>query len=568
MKNQTDKKIILGKEEWCGLPEIGLPAVKARIDSGAKTSSLHAFNIHPFEEKGKKYVHFDIHPIQDNRKVIQSCRGLVVDKRDVKSSSGEKEKRLVIKTLVRLSDEEWEIEITLTNRDTMGYRMLIGREAIKGRVLIDPERSFCLGTIDEGKVETYYRSVKPRKDGLRIVLLATNPELYSNKRIMEAGEERGHEMHFVRIRQCYMNISSLQPEVRYRGEELLDEVDAVIPRIRPSMTFYGCALTRQFQSVGAFCLNNSVSISRSRDKLHSLQILSNSGIPMPTTGFANSPVDTANIIKMVGGAPLVIKLLEGTQGKGVVLAETNKAAESVIDAFKSLRANILVQEFIKEADGKDIRCFVIDGKVVGSVQREAAAGEFRANLHSGGTASSVKVTAQERKIAINAAKAMGLKVAGVDIIRSNQGPKVLEINSSPGLQGIEEITGKDVAGLMIESKEFKNKNQDRGLIPSPSFSLLSISFPFFPLSFPQKRESSIQINHAMKLWIMCQTRNDFKQEQMSRILIFSCCLYESITPWKACPLEMEIKIQPPLFFKQLLNRLNKPKGRFLPPHSI
>ncbi len=446
-------KIVIGKEEWCALPELGLPAVKARIDSGAKTSSLHAFNIHPFEENGKKYVHFDIHPIQDNRKIIQSCRGLVVDRRSVKSSSGEKENRHVIKTPVTLGEETWDIEVTLTNRDSMGYRMLLGREAMKERVLIDPDTSFCAGERDDDEVKTYYNAVQPQKSGLKIALLASNPDLYSNKRIMEAGEERGHEMRFINIRQCYMNISASSPEVHYRGGELLEGVDAIIPRIKPSMTFYGCAVARQFQSVGAFCLNDSVSVARSRDKLRSLQLLSSSGIPMPTTGFANSPVDTKDIIKMVGGAPLVVKLLEGTQGKGVVLAETNKAAESVINAFKSLRANILVQEFIKEAQGKDIRCFVIDGKVVGSIQREAAAGEFRANLHLGGTASTVKITAEERKIAVNAAKAMGLKVAGVDIIRANDGPKVLEINSSPGLEGIEEITGKDVAGLMIESIE-------------------------------------------------------------------------------------------------------------------
>ena len=446
-------KTIIGKEEWCGLPELGLPAIKARIDSGAKTSSLHAFNIHSFEEEGRKYVHFDIRPIQNNRKIIQSCRGLVVDRRDVRSSSGEKERRHVIKTPVKIGEDVWEIEVTLTNRDAMGYRMLLGREAMKGRVLIDPDASFCLGTLEDRDAEKYY-SVRPAdKSGLKIALLASNPALYSNKRIMEAGEERGHEMRFINIRQSYMNISALSPEVHYRGGELLENIDAVIPRIKPSMTFYGCAVARQFQSIGAFCLNDSTSVTSSRDKLRSLQLLSEHGIPMPTTGFANSPVDTSEIIKMVGGAPLVIKLLEGTQGKGVVLAETNKAAESVINAFKSLQANILVQEFIKEAQGKDIRCFVIDGKVVGSIQREAAAGDFRANLHLGGTASAVKITAEERRIAVQAAKAMGLKVAGVDIIRSKDGPKVLEINSSPGLEGIEDITHKDVAGMMIECIE-------------------------------------------------------------------------------------------------------------------
>lgn len=446
-------KIVIGKEEWCRLPDLGLPAIKARIDSGAKTSSLHAFNIHSFEENGEKYVHFDIHPIQDNRKVIQSCRGRVVDRRSVKSSSGEKERRHVIKTPIKVGEQTWEIEVTLTNRDSMGYRMLIGREAMANRVLIDPDSSFCLGTIPEDEVKQYYHESVQKKSGLKIGILASNPDLYSNKRLIEAGEERGHEMRFINIRQCYMNISASQPEIYYRGGEDLEYLDAVIPRIKPAMTFYGCAVARHFQSLGVYCLNDSVSISRSRDKLRSLQLLSMKKVPMPTTGFANSPAETNEIIRMVGGAPLVIKLLEGTQGKGVVLAETKKAAESVINAFKSLQANILVQEFIQEAGGKDIRCFVIDGKVVGSIQREAVAGEFRANLHLGGVASSVRITAEERRIAINAAKVMGLKVAGVDIIRSREGPKVLEINSSPGLEGIEDITGKDVAGLMVECIE-------------------------------------------------------------------------------------------------------------------
>ncbi len=456
-----EKRIIIGKEEWCALPELGLPMIKARIDSGAKTSSLHAFNIHPFEEDGKKHVRFDIHPLQGNRKAIQSCRAAVVGKREVKSSSGVKERRLLIRTPVSLGDESWEIEITLANRDSMGYRMLFGREAMKERVLIDPDSSFCLGVIDEQKVQKQYQAVQPGKDSLNIVLLASNPLLYSNKRIMEAGEELGHVMRFINISQCYINISSSNPQVRYRGgEQLL--ADAVIPRIKPSMTFYGCAVTQQFLSTGAYCLNDSISITRSRDKLRSLQILSNNGILMPTTGFANSPVDTVEIIKMAGGAPVIIKLLEGTQGRGVVLAETSKAAESVINAFKSLRANILVQEFISEANGKDIRCFVIDGKVVGSIGREAAAGEFRANLHLGGTAHEIKVTAAERKIAIRAAKAMGLKAAGVDMIRSKDGSKVLEINSSPGLEGIESTTGKDIAKLMIKCVE-KHVNGKKGL---------------------------------------------------------------------------------------------------------
>jgi ribosomal protein S6--L-glutamate ligase len=449
----SGERVVIGSEEWCGLPALGLPAIKARVDSGAKTSALHAFNIETFEEGGARQVRFDIHPVQGNRRVVQSCCAPLVARRSVRSSSGDKERRPVIRTPLELGGQTWDIEITLSNRDSMGYRMLLGREAMAGRALIDPDTALVLGDRDEGAVCRYYHEVAPGRDALDIVVLASNPDLYSNQRLMEAGEERGHRMRFVNIRQCYMNICADQPAIHYRGEKNLGSVDAVIPRIRPSMTFYGCAVVRQFQSMGAACLNDSVAIARARDKLRCLQMLAANGVPMPATGFANSPSDTADIIRVVGGAPVVIKLLEGAQGRGVVLAETGKAAESVINAFKSLHANILVQQFVREADGRDLRCFVVDGKVVGTMERVAAPGEFRANLHLGGQAQAVRATPEERKIALAAAKVLGLKVAGVDIIRSRVGPLVLEVNASPGLQGIEAVTGKDVAGLMIEAAE-------------------------------------------------------------------------------------------------------------------
>ena len=322
--------------------------------------------------------------------------------------------------------------------------MLLGREAMSGRILVDPAQQFLLGQPSSDTLKEIYKNSEKAPSGLRIGLLASNPELYSNKRIMEAGEMRGHEMHFLNIKECYIKLDAKTPEIHYRGGKILNQFDAIIPRIRPSITFYGCALTRQFEALKVFCLNSATAITQSRDKLYSLQLLLNSGIDIPTTGFANSPLDTDDLIKMVGGSPLIIKLLEGTQGKGVVLAETKKAAESVINAFKSLNANILVQEFIKEANGKDLRLFVVDGKVV-------------ANIHLGGTASVIKATPEEKKIAIKAAKAMDLKVAGVDIIRSSKGPLLLEVNSSPGLEGIETATNKDIAGEMIKAieKNFK-----------------------------------------------------------------------------------------------------------------
>ena len=452
-------KIILGSEEWCSLPELGIPTIKARVDSGAKTSALHAINIAPFLKEGQNWVKFDINPIQNNVKTIIHCEAPLIDKRVVKSSSGFREQRYVIQTSVEIGNSKWLIEMTLTNRDSMGFRMLLGREAMSGRVLVDPEEQYLLGQPTPDNLKEVYKNSEKASSGLRIGLLASNPELYSNKRIMEAGEMRGHEMHFLNIKECYMKLDATTPEIHYRGGIILNKFDAIIPRIRPSITFYGCALTRQFEALNVYCLNSAAAITQSRDKLFSLQLLLQSGVAIPTTGFANSPLDTNDLIKMVGGPPLIVKLLEGTQGKGVVMAETKKAAESVINAFKSLNANILVQEFIKEADGKDLRLFVVDGKVVATIQREAMPGEFRANIHLGGTASVIKPTADEKRIAIRAAKAMDLRVAGVDIIRSAKGPLLLEVNSSPGLEGIEGATNKDIAGEMILAieKNFKLK---------------------------------------------------------------------------------------------------------------
>ncbi len=291
---------------------------------------------------------------------------------------------------------------------------------------------------------------------MKIALLSRNKNLYSTRRLVEAAEQSGHRTQVIDVLRCYMNIASHKPTIHYRGEELTG-FDAVIPRIGASVTFYGTSVLRQFEMGGVYPLNESVAISRSRDKLRSLQLLSRKGIGMPVTGFANKPDDIKDLIKMVGGAPLVIKLLQGTQGIGVVLAETQKAAESVIEGFMGVGADILVQEYIKEAGGADIRCFVIGGKVVAAMKRQAQPGEFRSNLHRGGNASLIRITPEERSTAVRAAKIMGLNVAGVDLLRSNHGPVVMEVNSSPGLEGIEDATGRDVAGAIITFIENNSK---------------------------------------------------------------------------------------------------------------
>ncbi|MGB0723082.1 MAG: 30S ribosomal protein S6--L-glutamate ligase [Gammaproteobacteria bacterium] len=294
---------------------------------------------------------------------------------------------------------------------------------------------------------------------MKIALLSRNRKLYSTRRLVEAAEARGHEVQVIDVLRCYMNITSHNPSIHYKGEDLTG-FDAVIPRIGASVTFYGTAVLRQFEMMGVYPLNESVAISRSRDKLRSLQLLARRGIGLPVTCFAHSPDDIEDMLKMVGGAPAVIKLLEGTQGIGVVLAETEKAAESVVEAFMGLKANILLQEFIKEAGGADIRCFVIGEKVVAAMKRQGAEGEFRSNLHRGGSASLIRLTPEERSTAVRAAKIMGLNVCGVDILRSNHGPVVMEVNSSPGLEGIETATNKDVAGMIISFME-KNAKPHR-----------------------------------------------------------------------------------------------------------
>lgn len=287
---------------------------------------------------------------------------------------------------------------------------------------------------------------------MNIALLSRNAQLYSTRRLVNAARRRGHSVRIIDPLRCYMNITPAAPQIHYQGR-LLTGIDAVIPRIGTSITYYGLAVLRQFEAMGVRVLNSSNAVARSRDKLLALQLLANKGIRMPVTGFAHSPDDTTDVIGLVGGAPLVVKLTEGTQGVGVVLCETAGAATSVIEAFRGLDAYFLVQEFVKEAGGRDIRCFVVGGQVVAAMQRQAAPGEFRSNLHRGGHAARIDITRLERATAIRAARLLGLNVAGVDIMRTPKGPMVLEVNSSPGLEGIETATGENIAAAIIEFLE-------------------------------------------------------------------------------------------------------------------
>lgn len=450
--SELQDRIVVGSEEWCALPGLGIPAIKARVDSGARTSSLHAFNIRAFRRGGTRWVSFEVHPLQQNRRTIVRCEAEVVDKRVVKSSSGLGEKRYVVRTTLEHGGSSWEIELTLSNRDSMGYRMLLGREAMNGRMLVDPSASFRGGTLTKKQIDTLYRDQTREISGLRIGLLSTSPRLISNQRLLEAGEERGHRIRFYDIRHCYMKLDAEHPEVYYRGGRLLNELDAVIPRINAEMTYYGCALVRQFESLGVAALNSAEAIARTRDNLHALQTLLQNGLDIPTTGFADSPQDNDELIDMVNGAPMLIKLLEGLKGRGTMLAETRNTGDGLISAFRSLDVQLLVQEFIREADGLDLRLLVVNNRVVASMERQNTPGK-PGGTNRRSSFRAARVSAAERRMAVKAARVLNLKVAGVDIIRAARGPLLLKVTPNPGLEKIEEISGKDVAGAMISALE-------------------------------------------------------------------------------------------------------------------
>ena len=448
-----DDPLRLGWEEWLSLPGLGLPSLKAKVDTGAKTSALHAFDIETFGPVSRPKVRFAVHPVPGRTDITIACSAPIKDRREVTSSNGETEQRYVIETELRMGKASAPIEITLTDRTNMAYRMLLGRQAIQPDWVVLPTESFCQPELSYDVYHSTAVKTAAPKRALRIAVLSREDN-YSTRRLVDEGEERGHTIEVIDTTRCYMAINTLAPEIYCDGLRL-PRYDAVIPRIGASVTAYGTAVLRQFETLGTYCVNGSAGITASRDKLHAHQILARHKIGMPRTAFAASPKDTDNLIGLVGTAPLIVKLLESTQGKGVVLAETRKAAQSVIDAFRGLKANFLVQDFVREAAGEDIRCLVIDGKVVASMKRSASGDDFRSNLHQGGTAKAVRISKDERDAALRAAKVFGLGLAGVDLLRATDGPKVLEVNSSPGFEGVEKATGKNIAAHLFDSIEKK-----------------------------------------------------------------------------------------------------------------
>lgn len=441
-----NKPLEIGWEEWIALPDLKLPAIRAKVDTGAKTSALHAFMVEKIIEDGDTKVRFGIHPIPQRPEVEVFCKAHLVDEREIISSNGQAEIRYVIRTMVQFGKRKWPIEITLTDRETMAYRMLIGRSAMEGKLIVIPEKSFMLGALSPC---VYDNIVQRRsKKSLKICILSSAQNSYTKDRLVVAAESRGHKVEIVNPTRCYVDISSNKPTIHYQGHPL-HRFDTIIPRIGASVTFYGVAILRQFESLGTFCVNNSAAISHSRDRLFAHQLLGRAGISMPTTAFAHYPGDTKDMIKIVGGAPLVIKLLDGPQGKGVVLAETNKAAEAVIQAFRGLKANFIAQEYIKENSSKDIRCIVLGNKVVAAIEKAHSDHDLSSHLPQSG-AKPVKITLHEKKLAIKAARVLGLKFASVNLLRTKEGPRVIDVNSTAGLRIAELVTGVDIATHVIE----------------------------------------------------------------------------------------------------------------------
>lgn len=373
--------------------------------------------------------------------------------REITSSNGISEIRYVIKTSIKIGDSDLkDIEVTLTNRENMKYRMILGRSALEG-FNINAQESF----IQKQLSYDLYKNFKKQsvaKRSLRIGILSVEPNNYSNQKIIESAEKHDHVCEIINTKRCYLNLKSHKPEVHYNGKEL-PFFDAIIPRIGSSLTFYGAAVVRQFEAMGTFCLNSSVAIGLSRDKLAAHQTLIKHEIPMPSTAFANSPHDTENLISLVDGVPLILKLLESAQGKGVLLAESKKAASGIISAFQRLQAPFILQEFEAESGGSDLRCLVIGNKVVAGMIRSAGEGDFRSNLHAGGIASKANISKEEKLISIKATKALGLGMAGVDILRTSDGPKVIEVNSSPGLKGIGAVSKLNLGEIIISYLEKK-----------------------------------------------------------------------------------------------------------------
>lgn len=444
---------IIGKAERIDLLDFSINDVPAKVDTGADTSSIWVSDVSE-KDDGLYFVLFGPESPHYTGKVQRFTKPDYTQTR-VANSFGQKELRYKVKLRIQVRGRKIRASFTLSDRSQKTYPLLLGRRLLHGKFLVDVTDGNPLKKEEKEKAIILQRDMRELqrkgKNGLKIAILSKGPGNYSTKRLKEEAEMRGHSVRVINYAKCYVTLESNKPVVRFEGEELRD-IDIIIPRIAANLTSYGSSIVRQFEMQNVFTTTTSIAIARSRDKLRSTQLLAKAGVGVPKTVFARETADLDDVLDQVGGAPVIIKVARGTHGNGVVLAENRKAAKAVMQAFYVEGVSFIVQEYVAESAGTDIRAFVVNGKVVASMKRQSLDDDFRSNIHQGGEGTSIRLTEEERKTAQKAAKAMGLPICGVDMMRSDRGPLVLEVNSSPGF-GIEKVTERNVAGKIIEYAE-------------------------------------------------------------------------------------------------------------------
>ncbi len=452
------QKTIVGRVEWANLLDFDIDGIKVKIDTGAKSSTIHAENIRIREnKKGQNIVYFTIHPLHEDRKIKIKCKSQLIDWKKIISSNNTFEIRPVIKTKIKIGNKIINSKLSLTNRGDMTYPVLLGRADFKDWAVVEADKVFLQGELDP--LEIYKDLIKEHSKNnqtLNIGILGNTKDLYSNKRLIEEITNKGHKAEFIKIEKCYLRINSNTKSLFYKNENIQDKFDVILSRIGVPTTHFGTTILRHFQTSGVVCINNPEAILNTRDKFKTYQLLSQKHIPLPDTGFSYSYSGISKLVEEIGEPPIIIKLLKSTQGKGVILAESKVAAKSMLGALKNIKADVMVQEYIKESKGRDIRAFVVGNKVVASIERIVSdENEFRSNIHMGGVGKKINLTKKEKEIAIIASKVLSLDISGVDLIHSNEGLLVLEVNSSPGLEGIEKATEVNIAKKIVEYIEKK-----------------------------------------------------------------------------------------------------------------
>ncbi|GEQ97515.1 alpha-L-glutamate ligase [Iodidimonas gelatinilytica] len=450
---ENESVFSVGWEEWVALPALGIPAIRAKVDTGAQTSSLHAFSVHPYEKNGKNRVRFGLHPLPERPEIELYCEADLVGQREITSSNGETELRFIIRTLARIGDHEWPIEMSLTNRETMSYRMLLGRRALEGGLLVDVTRSCIQGTPDLSAYDSLPH-VHAAERPLNIALLTGTPKSPTVDRLVDALEARSHAAHILDVNRCYMSIDGGQLDLFLNGKAL-PRFDAALPYLAAKDLTYGLALLRHLETMGVRSLNSSVALAAAWDRLHTSQRLARRGVPQPSTGVANAPDSNTHLIKLLGGAPLMLKILEGNEDRGSVVADTRKAADSVLNAMHGLRAHVLVQEYVTEAGGAALRCLMVGRKLVGcvSVQPPKSTNAGPSDSLAKRVMKKARPTIEERRIAAKAMAALNLQAAIVDLVRSENGPLVVNVDPAGAFEIFEGTSGLDVAGAIVSHLE-------------------------------------------------------------------------------------------------------------------